>query len=42
MASGTPNPSIVVMLSPACITASVRHELIRRPSTITVQAPHCP
>ena len=33
---------MVVMLSPSCITASVRQELIRRPSTITVHAPHWP
>ena len=39
---GVPSPSMVVMLSPSCITASVRQELIRRPSTITVQAPHWP
>jgi len=35
-------PSIVVMLSPSRMTASVRHELMRRPSTITVHAPRCP
>ena len=33
---------MVVTSSPSCMTASVRQELIRRPSTITVQAPHCP
>ena len=33
---------MVVMLSPSCMTARVRQELIRRPSTITVQAPHWP
>ena len=27
---------------PACMTASVRQELMRRPSTSTVQAPHWP
>jgi hypothetical protein len=32
---------MVVML-PSCMTASVKHELIRRPSTITVHAPHWP
>jgi hypothetical protein len=40
--SGVPSPSIVVIVSSSCITASVRQELIRRPSTITVQAPHWP
>ncbi len=32
----------VVTLPPSCITASVRQELMRWPSTITVQAPHWP
>ena len=36
------SPSMVVISSPSCITASVRHELIRRPFTSTVQAPHWP
>src|SRR3546814_18397553 len=40
--SGVPSPSIVVTVSPSCITASDRQLLIRRPSTITVQAPHWP
>src|SRR6266446_9740490 len=40
--STDPTPSIVVILSSSCMTARVRHELIRRPSTSTVQAPHCP
>src|SRR3984957_15511497 len=35
-------PSMVVILAPSFITASVRQELIRRPSTSTVQAPHWP
>ena len=35
-------PSIVVISAPSCMTASVRQELIRRPSTSTVQAPHWP
>src|SRR6202040_347917 len=33
---------MVVISSPACITASVRQLLMRCPLTITVQAPHCP
>src|SRR6476469_6403400 len=33
---------MVVTLQPSFITASVRHELMRRPSTSTVQAPHWP
>jgi hypothetical protein len=33
-------PSMVVILSPACITASVKQLLMRCPLTITVQAPH--
>jgi len=33
---------MVVICAPSFITASVRHELIRRPSTRTVQAPHWP
>src|SRR5580704_6444352 len=40
--SGVPRPSMVVILSSWCMTASVKHELMRRPSTSTVQAPHCP
>src|SRR5207237_3371340 len=36
------SPSIVVISSPSWATASVRHELMRRPFTSTVQAPHCP
>jgi hypothetical protein len=39
---GVPRPSMVVTLAPSCITASVRQELMRWPSTITVQAPHWP
>ena len=39
---GWPIPSIVVISSPSCMTASDRQELIRRPFTITVQAPHWP
>ena len=35
-------PSIVRMSAPSWLTASARHELIRRPSTSTVQAPHWP
>src|SRR5918999_6322431 len=35
-------PSIVMISSPTCITASVRHELMRLPFTSTVQAPHWP
>ena len=33
---------MVVTSAPSCITASVRQELIRWPSTRTVQAPHWP
>src|SRR5260370_5498336 len=33
---------MVVICAPSFITAGVRHELIRRPSTRTVQAPHWP
>ncbi len=40
--SGVPSPSMVVISSPSCITARDRQELIRRPSAITVQAPHWP
>ena len=40
--AGPPTPSMVTISSPSCITASVRHELMRRPLTSTVQAPHCP
>src|SRR5262249_11659168 len=35
-------PSIVVTLAPSCMTASARQELIRRPFTSTVHAPHWP
>src|ERR1700693_602002 len=28
--------------APSWLIANARHELIRRPSTMTVQAPHCP
>ena len=35
-------PSTVVTSAPSFMTASVRQELIRRPSTSTVQAPHWP
>ena len=35
-------PSMVVTCAPSFITARVRHELIRLPSTRTVQAPHWP
>ena len=35
-------PSMVVISAPSFMTASVRQELIRRPSTSTVQAPHWP
>ena len=34
--------SIVTISSSSCMTASVRQELMRRPLTSTVQAPHCP
>jgi len=37
-----PIPSIVVTFAPSFMTASVRHELTRRPSMSTVQAPHWP
>ena len=40
MSRHRPRPSIVVMDWPSCITASVRQELMRRPSISTVQAPH--
>src|SRR5438093_5965438 len=40
--SGVPRPSIVVISSPSCITARVRHEVTRLPFTCTVHAPHCP
>ncbi|MNP44100.1 hypothetical protein D3C76_1379480 [compost metagenome] len=33
---------MVVIFEPSCITARVRHALMRRPSAITVQAPHWP
>src|ERR1700738_755792 len=33
---------MVVIAAPSCMTASVRQELMRRPSTRTVQAPHAP
>ena len=36
------HPSIVVTCRPLTLAASVRHESTRRPSTRTVQAPHCP
>ena len=42
LVAGAPSPSMVVISSPSCITASVRQELMRRPSTSTVQAPHWP
>src|SRR6516225_5570502 len=35
-------PSTVVMCAPSYMTANVRHELTRRPSISTVQAPHWP
>src|SRR5262249_6050944 len=35
-------PSIVVICAPSYMTANVRHELTRRPSMSTVQAPHWP
>lgn len=35
-------PSIVVMGCPSCITASVKQELMRRPSNSAVQASHWP
>ena len=35
-------PSMVRMSAPSWLTASARQELIRRPSTRTVQAPHWP
>ena len=35
-------PSMVRMSAPSRLTASARQELIRRPSTSTVQAPHWP
>ena len=35
-------PSIVVMLAPSCMAASVRHDTIRRPSSSIVQAPQAP
>src|SRR5260221_7590475 len=35
-------PSMVRISAPSWLTASARHELIRRPSTRTVQAPHWP
>src|SRR5215831_16645573 len=34
--------SIVVICAPSYMTANVRHELTRRPSMSTVQAPHWP
>ena len=37
-----PAPSMVRMSAPSWLTASARQELIRRPSTSTVQAPHWP
>ena len=37
-----PTPSIVVISAPSFMTASVRQELMRLPSTSTVQAPHWP
>ena len=40
--SGPVRPSIVVTRRSRAITASVRQERTRRPSTCTVQAPHCP
>jgi hypothetical protein len=33
---------MVTISSPACMTASVRQELILRPLSRTVQAPHWP
>ena len=41
-ASPCATPSIVRMSAPSWLTASARQELIRRPSTMTVQAPHWP
>src|ERR1700758_205019 len=35
-------PSMVVMSQPSWLMARVRHELMRRPSTRMVQAPHWP
>src|SRR5271166_2602845 len=35
-------PSMVLICAPSCITASVRQELILRPLTNTVHAPHAP
>src|SRR5215471_18018105 len=40
--SGVPRPSMVVISSPSCMTANVRHDVTRRPFTCTVHAPHCP
>ena len=40
--SGVPRPSMVVILSPSCMMARLRQELIRRPLTMMVQAPHWP
>src|SRR5947207_3912325 len=36
------SPSIVRICCPSAASTSVRHETTRRPSTSTVQAPHCP
>src|ERR1051326_2844624 len=36
------SPSMVVMDSPSCATARLKHELMRRPLDRTVQAPHWP
>src|SRR5882724_12676892 len=41
-ASGVPRPSMVVISSPSCIKARLRHEFTRLPFTCTVHAPHCP
>ena len=36
------SPSIVVILLPSCMAASVMQDSTRRPSTCTVHAPHSP
>src|ERR1700722_17445435 len=41
-ASGEPRPSIVVISSPSCIRAKLRHEFTRLPFTCAVHAPHWP
>jgi PAS domain-containing protein len=40
--SSVARPSIVITSAPSFMTASVRHELMRRPSISTVQAPRWP